>query len=332
MFLIDTSGSMEDAGKLPLLKQSLALMLPELRAQDQVAIVAYAGAAGLVLPPTAAGDRATILAALDQLAAGGSTAGAEGIRLAYQVAEGMAGQGEVSRVLLATDGDFNVGIDDPEALKTYIEGKRASGSYLSVLGFGRGNLDDATMQALAQNGNGTASYIDTLSEARKVLVDQLSGALYPIADNVKIQVEWNPAEVAEYRLIGYETRALAREDFNNDKVDAGDIGAGAQVTAIYEVTAPGSPALLNDPLRYGAAVATEGAISCLEMAAELQVGQVRRPRATWPSKSAEEENQPSKAWSSAQNKSRTFMTHPFSVQGACHDASDSGRRIREMPR
>ena len=259
VFLIDTSGSMEDAGKLPLLKQSLALMLPELRPQDQVAIVAYAGSAGLVLPPTAAGDRAVILAALDQLAAGGSTAGAEGIRLAYQVAEGMAGKGEVSRVLLATDGDFNVGIDDPEALKTYIAGKRASGSYLSVLGFGRGNLDDATMQALAQNGNGTAAYIDTLSEARKVLVDQLAGALYPIADNVKIQIEWNPAEVAEYRLIGYETRALAREDFNNDKVDAGDIGAGAQVTAIYEVTAPGSPALRNDPLRYGAAVTPEGA-------------------------------------------------------------------------
>jgi Ca-activated chloride channel family protein len=258
VFLIDTSGSMEDANKLPLLKQSLALMLPELRAEDQVAIVAYAGSAGLVLPPTAAGDRTTILAALDQLAAGGSTAGAEGIRLAYQVAEGMAGQGEVSRVLLATDGDFNVGIDDPEALKTYIEGKRASGTYLSVLGFGRGNLDDATMQALAQNGNGTAAYIDTLSEARKVLVDQLSGALYPIADNVKIQVEWNPAQVAEYRLIGYETRALAREDFNNDKVDAGDIGAGAQVTAIYEVTAPGSPALLNDPLRYGAAAPATG--------------------------------------------------------------------------
>ena len=170
----------------------------------------------------------------------------------------MAGQGEVSRVLLATDGDFNVGIDDPDALKTYIEGKRASGSYLSVLGFGRGNLDDATMQALAQNGNGTAAYIDTLSEARKVLVDQLSGALYPIADNVKIQIEWNPAQVAEYRLIGYETRVLAREDFNNDKVDAGDIGAGAQVTAIYEVTAPGSPALLNDPLRYGAAAPATG--------------------------------------------------------------------------
>jgi Ca-activated chloride channel family protein len=252
VFLIDTSGSMEDASKLPLLKQSLALMLPELRAGDQVAIVAYAGSAGLVLPPTPASDRAAILGALDNLAAGGSTAGAEGLQLAYQVAEGMKAEGEVSRVLLATDGDFNVGIADPADLTTLIEAERDSGTYLSVLGFGRGNLDDATMQALAQNGNGTASYIDTLSEARKVLVDQLSGALFPIADNVKIQVEWNPARVAEYRLIGYETRALQREDFNNDKVDAGDIGAGTQVTAIYEITPPGSAALLNDPLRYGA--------------------------------------------------------------------------------
>ncbi len=252
VFLIDTSGSMEDANKLPLLKQSLALMLPQLQPQDQVAIVAYAGSAGQVLAPTAASDRAAIMGALDTLAAGGSTAGAEGIALAYQVAKSMAQDGEVSRVLLATDGDFNVGIDDPDALKTYIAEQRKSGVYLSVLGFGRGNLDDATMQALAQNGNGTASYIDTLTEARKVLVDQLQGALYPIADNVKIQVEWNPAEVAEYRLIGYETRALRREDFNNDKVDAGDIGAGAQVTALYEITAPDSPALTNSPLRYGA--------------------------------------------------------------------------------
>lgn len=256
VFLIDTSGSMEDANKLPLLKQSLALMLPQLRAEDQVAIVAYAGSAGLVLPPTAASDKAAILAALDNLDAGGSTAGAEGLALAYQVAEGMKAKGEVSRVLLATDGDFNVGIDDPADLTKLIEKQRETGTYLSVLGFGRGNLDDATMQALAQNGNGTASYIDTLNEAQKVLVDQLAGALYPIADNVKIQVEWNPATVAEYRLIGYETRALQREDFNNDKVDAGDIGAGTQVTAIYEITPPGSPALLNDPLRYGSAPAT----------------------------------------------------------------------------
>lgn len=258
VFLIDTSGSMDEPMKLPLLKQSLALVLPDLRPEDQVAIVAYAGSAGQVLPPTPARDRASILGALDRLAAGGSTAGAEGIALAYDTAKAMTAAGEVSRVLLATDGDFNVGIDDPEALKTFIAKEREAGVYLSVLGFGRGNLDDATMQALAQNGNGMAAYIDSLSEARKVLVDQLSGALFPIADNVKIQIEWNPATVAEYRLIGYETRALRREDFNNDKVDAGDIGAGAQVTAIYEITAPGSPALRNDPLRYGAATAGGG--------------------------------------------------------------------------
>ena len=251
VFLIDTSGSMDDPKKLPLLKQSFGLMLGQLRPEDRVAIVAYAGSAGLVLEPTAASDRATILAALDRLDAGGSTAGAEGLRQAYQVAESMAEDGEVSRILLATDGDFNVGIHDPEELKDFIAKKRDSGTYLSVLGFGRGNLDDATMQALAQNGNGTAAYIDTLSEAQKVLVDQLSGALFPIADDVKIQIEFNPAAVAEYRLIGYETRALAREDFNNDKVDAGEIGAGHQVTALYEVTPVGSPAVLNEPLRYG---------------------------------------------------------------------------------
>lgn len=259
VFLIDTSGSMEDPMKLGLLKQSLALMLPELRPEDQIAIVAYAGSAGLVLPATAAADRATILAALDNLTAGGSTAGAEGLELAYQVAKGMQAEGEVSRILLATDGDFNVGVSDPDGLTAYVAKKREQDStYLSVLGFGRGNLDDATMQALAQNGNGQAAYIDTLSEARKVLVDQLTGALFAIAEDVKVQVEWNPAQVAEYRLIGYETRALRREDFNNDAVDAGEIGAGLQVTAIYEVTAPGSDALLNDPLRYGTATATDG--------------------------------------------------------------------------
>jgi Ca-activated chloride channel homolog len=252
VFLIDTSGSMEDANKLPLLKQSFALMLGKLRPQDRVAIVAYAGSAGQVLAPTAASDRGAILNALNNLAAGGSTAGAQGLALAYQVAGEMAEAGEVSRVILATDGDFNVGIDNPDDLKAYIATQRDQGTYLSVLGFGRGNLDDATMQALAQNGNGTAAYIDTLAEAQKVLVDQLTGALFPIADDVKIQVEWNPASVAEYRLIGYETRALRREDFNNDRIDAGEIGAGLQVTALYEVTAPGSPALLNDPLRYGA--------------------------------------------------------------------------------
>lgn len=255
VFLIDTSGSMDQPNKLPLLKQSLALLLGDLRAEDQVAIVAYAGSAGEVLPPTPASERPLILGALDRLNAGGATAGAEGLTLAYRLAESMTSAGEVSRILLATDGDFNLGIDDPQGLAAAVARKRATGVYLSVLGFGRGNLDDAVMQSLAQNGNGMAAYIDTLQEARKVLVDQLTGALFPIADDVKIQVEWNPAQVAEYRLIGYETRALRREDFNNDAVDAGEIGAGHAVTAIYEVTAPGSPALLHDPLRYGTAVA-----------------------------------------------------------------------------
>ena len=255
VFLIDTSGSMDQPDKLPLLKQSFALMLSQLRPGDEVAIVTYAGSAGQVLAPTPAAERETILAALDRLGAGGSTAGQAGLQQAYAVARGMAAAGEVGRVILATDGDFNVGLSDPEALKDYIERQAEDGTYLSVLGFGRGNLDDATMQALAQNGNGTASYIDTLQEAQKVLVDQLSGALYPIADDVKIQVEWNPARIAEYRLLGYETRALRREDFSNDAVDAGEIGAGHQVTALYEVTPLGSPARRTDPLRYGAAPA-----------------------------------------------------------------------------
>jgi Ca-activated chloride channel homolog len=266
VFLIDTSGSMDEPNKLPLLKQSLSLMLAELRPEDEVAMVVYAGSAGQVLAPTKAADRAAIMAALDNLAAGGSTAGAEGLELAYQVAEGMKTDNQVTRILLATDGDFNVGVSDPDGLEAYVAKKRETGTYLSVLGFGRGNLDDAVMQALAQNGNGTAAYIDTLSEARKVLVDQLSGALFPIADDVKIQVEWNPATVAEYRLIGYETRALRREDFNNDAVDAGEIGAGTQVTAIYEVTAPGSDALLNDPLRYGSTTeGTDGELGFLRL-------------------------------------------------------------------
>ncbi|MYA89239.1 MAG: DUF3520 domain-containing protein [Boseongicola sp. SB0662_bin_57] len=250
VFLIDTSGSMDEANKLPLLKQSLRLLLGQLRPEDEVAVVTYAGSAGQVLDPTPARDRAAIHASLDVLEAGGSTAGQAGLQQAYATARGMTEVGEVTRVILATDGDFNVGLSDPERLKRFIERQAATGTYLSVLGFGRGNLDDATMQALAQNGNGTAAHVDTLGEARKVLVDQLSGALFPIADDVKIQVEFNPAQIAEYRLIGYETRALRRADFNNDAVDAGEIGAGHSVTAIYEVTPVGSPARLTDPLRY----------------------------------------------------------------------------------
>ncbi|WP_425074305.1 vWA domain-containing protein [Sagittula sp. S175] len=264
VFLVDTSGSMQDANKLPLLKQSFRLMLGQLGAEDRVSIVTYAGSAGRVLEPTPASERQTILAALDRLEAGGSTAGQAGLQQAYATAAEMKRDGAVARVILATDGDFNVGISEPGKLKDYIAAQRDSGTYLSVLGFGRGNLDDATMQALAQNGNGMAAYIDTLAEAQKVLVDQLTGALVPIADDVKIQVEWNPALVAEYRLIGYETRALRREDFNNDKVDAGEIGAGHQVTALYEITPVGSDARMTDPLRYAAEVSPSAEAAAVE--------------------------------------------------------------------
>ena len=242
VFLIDTSGSMENYKKLPLLKKSFPLLLAQLKPTDRVSIVTYAGSSGVALEPTRASERATILARLEALHSGGSTAGHEGLQLAYRQAEKMQGEGRVRRVILATDGDFNVGISDKDELKRYVEEKRNNGVYLSVLGFGQRNYNDGLMQALAQNGNGFSAHIDSLSEAMKVLVDQVSGTLVTIANDVKIQVEFNPAEVAEYRLIGYETRALAREDFKNDKVDSGDIGAGHTVTALYEITPVGSPA------------------------------------------------------------------------------------------
>lgn len=274
VFLIDTSGSMQDPNKLPLLKTSLKMALGKLRAEDQVAIVAYAGSAGLVLEPTSAIEYETIVAALDALEAGGGTNGQGGLEQAYATAAGMMGEGEIGRILLATDGDFNVGLSGIDELKDFISDRRDTGTYLSVLGFGRGNLDDATMQVLAQNGNGQAAYIDTIHEAQKVLVDQLTGALFPIANDVKVQVEWNPAEVAEYRLIGYETRALKREDFANDKVDAGEIGGGHSVTALYEVTPVGSEARLTEPLRCGAPEGDEGADE-LRLMPEPELGYLR---------------------------------------------------------
>ncbi len=250
VFLLDVSGSMNAPDKLPLLVNSFKLLLDTLGPEDSVAIVVYAGAAGTVLEPTKAAEKGKILAALDQLRAGGSTAGAEGIRQAYALAEANLDPEAVNRVILATDGDFNVGITDREELKSFIERKRKSGVFLSVLGFGQGNLNDHLMQTLAQNGNGVAAYIDTLNEARKVLVEEATSTLFPIAKDVKIQVEFNPDTVSEYRLIGYETRALEREDFANDKVDAGDIGAGHTVTAIYEITLKGSGNELIGPSRY----------------------------------------------------------------------------------
>lgn len=246
VFLLDVSGSMNAQDKLPLVKQSLHLLLGQLHPEDTVAIVVYAGAAGTVLEPTPVSDKGKILAALNRLSAGGSTAGAAGIQLAYQLAESAFVEGGINRIMLATDGDFNVGITDQSELKGFVERKRASGIYLSVLGFGQGNYQDALMQELAQNGNGIATYIDSLSEARKVLVDEARSQLFPIANDVKIQVEFNPATVSEYRLLGYETRSLKREDFANDKVDAGEIGAGHTVTAIYEITPRGGQGLLGD--------------------------------------------------------------------------------------
>lgn len=251
VFLIDTSGSMADANKLPLLQQSFRLLLSTLRDEDEVAIVTYAGSAGVLLEPTKVTEKSVILEKINALTSGGSTAGHAGLKGAYALAEKMTGEGEQTRVILATDGDFNVGLADTESLKRFVTDKRKRGTALSVLGFGRGNYNDELMQTLAQNGQGVAAYIDTLSEARKVLVDQVVSSISMIAQDVKIQVEFNPATVAEYRLIGYETRALKTEDFKNDKVDAGDIGAGHNVTAIYEVTPVGSPAQKFSDLRYG---------------------------------------------------------------------------------
>jgi Ca-activated chloride channel family protein len=253
VFLIDVSGSMDQPDKLPLLKSSFRMLVNQMAADDTISIVTYAGDAGTVLEPTKASDKARILAAIDNLTPGGSTAGEAGIREAYRLAEASFVKDGVNRVMLATDGDFNVGQTDDDDLKRLIEQKRQSGVFLSVLGFGRGNLNDAMMQEIAQNGNGQAAYIDTLAEAEKALVQEAGSTLFPIAKDVKIQVEFNPEKIAEYRLIGYETRALNREDFNDDKKDAGEIGSGHSVTAIYEVTPKGSPAQQIDDLRYGQA-------------------------------------------------------------------------------
>ena len=249
VFLIDTSGSMNSPNKLPLVQRSLNMLLDELDERDTVAIVTYAGHAGTALEPTPVSEKERIRAVINRLGAGGSTAGAEGIRQAYDLAKENYDPKGVNRVILATDGDFNVGITDPGELKGYVERERGKGVFLSVLGFGMGNYNDALMQTLAQNGNGVAAYIDNVGEARKTLVAEASANLFTIAKDVKIQVEFNPAAVAEYRLIGYETRALNRDDFDNDKVDAGDVGSGQTVTALYEVVPVGGKRTMDD-LRY----------------------------------------------------------------------------------
>lgn len=253
VFLLDVSGSMNDPDKLPLLKQGLKILVNQLSSKDRVAIVVYAGSSGLVLPSTSVDRKAEIIAALDRLEAGGSTNGGQGIQLAYNVAQQNFIQGGNNRVILATDGDFNVGLTGDNELVNLIEQKRQSGVFLSVLGFGTGNTNDSMMEKLANKGNGNYAYIDTVEEARKALGQQVAGTLYTIAKDVKIQVEFNPAQAAGYRLIGYENRILADRDFNDDKKDAGEIGAGISVTALYEVVPIGqkveNPGV--DELKYG---------------------------------------------------------------------------------
>jgi Ca-activated chloride channel family protein len=247
VFLVDVSGSMNEPDKLPLVKTALQGLAEELGEKDRVSIVVYAGAAGLVLPPT--NNKAEIRAALDHLSAGGSTAGGAGLQLAYEVARGTFIKEGVNRILLATDGDFNVGVSDTKALLETIEKQRDSGITLTTLGFGQGNYNEAMMEQIADHGNGNYAYIDTALEARKVLSGQMSSTLFTIAGDVKIQVEFNPAAVSQYRLLGYENRALREEDFNNDKVDAGEIGARHQVTAVYEIVPAGTPGWIG-PHRY----------------------------------------------------------------------------------
>ncbi len=257
VFLVDVSGSMDRREGLPLVKSTLKLLVDQLREQDRVSLVVYAGESRVVLKPTSGRDKVKIRNAIDQLTAGGSTAGASGIELAYQMArEGFIDKG-INRILLATDGDFNVGISDFDSLKQMAASQRKSGVSLTTLGFGVDNYNEHLMEQLADAGDGNYAYIDNLREARKVLVDQLSSTLAVVARDVKLQVEFNPARVSEYRLLGYENRALKREDFNNDKVDAGELGAGHTVTALYEIVPKGEKGWL-EPLRYAAAPAGEG--------------------------------------------------------------------------
>jgi Ca-activated chloride channel family protein len=267
VFLIDVSGSMNEPLKLPLVKSSLHMLVDRLRHEDRIALAVYAGSSGLVLPPTSGDDKGKIARAIDQLEAGGSTNGAEGITLAYQVAREAFQKGGINRVVLATDGDFNVGVTDEGALIRLIEDERKGGTFLSVLGFGMGNLKDSTMEKLADHGNGNYAYIDSLEEARKVLVTQAGGTLVTIAKDVKLQLEFNPKRVAEYRLIGYENRVLHDEDFKDDAKDAGDIGAGHSVTALYELV-PASKTGASpktDSMRYQATAALTPAAQSNEL-------------------------------------------------------------------
>lgn len=302
VFLLDVSGSMQSPDKLPLLQRSMDLLVRNLRAEDNVAIVVYAGASGVVLQPTSGENQSQILSALGRLSAGGSTNGAAGITEAYALAHRTFKKSGINRVILATDGDFNVGTTSEGELVSLIEKERKGGVFLTVLGFGRGNLKDSTMEKLADKGNGNYAYIDSLSEARKVLVEESGATLVTVAKDVKFQVEFNPAVVESYRLVGYENRMLAAQDFNDDTKDAGEMGAGHSVTALYEVVPRGtkSPASSTDPLKYQ----KEGAIT--KITAELATVKLRYKTPTGSTSTKLEyvvQNEP-KALSSADGEHR----------------------------
>jgi len=252
VFLLDVSGSMDSPDKLPLLKAAFKLLVGQLRERDRIAIVVYAGAAGLILPSTPGNKKGRIIKALDMLMAGGSTNGGQGIKLAYRIASENFIRGGNNRIIIATDGDFNVGVSSTAELVRLVENRRKGGIFLTVLGFGTGNYKDSRMENLADKGNGNYAYIDSLLEAKKVLVKEMGGTLFTIAKDVKIQVEFNPARVAAYRLIGYENRLLRKEDFNDDRKDAGELGSGHSVTALYEIVPAGSKSNIQavDPLKY----------------------------------------------------------------------------------
>ena len=250
VFLLDVSGSMGNPDKLPLMQKSFNLLVDQLRPQDHVSIVVYAGDSGVTLEPTAGDQKQTIINAINQLRSGGSTHGSAGIHLAYELAQANFDKDSINRVIIGTDGDFNVGTVGIDSLKDLIESKRESGVFLNVLGFGTGNYNDHLMEELSNHGNGVAYYIDSYQEARKIFSEQLTATLQTVAKDVKIQVEFNPENVAEYRLIGYDNRQLNREDFNNDKIDAGEMGSGHTVTALYEIVPTQGEFRFNDPLRY----------------------------------------------------------------------------------
>jgi Ca-activated chloride channel family protein len=306
VFLLDVSGSMQPANKLPLVQQAMSMLVRKLGNRDRVAIAVYAGASGLVLPSTSCERQETILGALDRLQAGGSTNGGEGIQLAYQVAKQNFVRGGTNRVILCTDGDFNVGITNRGDLTRLIEKEAAGGVFLTVLGFGMGNLKDATLEQLADKGNGNYGYVDSPAEARKLLVEQLGGTLVTIAKDVKIQVEFNPAHAASYRLIGYENRILRKEDFNNDRIDAGEIGAGHTVTALYEVVPPGvaSGTTAVDPLKY------------------------QPPKPAMPAANASRELLTLKLrYKQPEGQTSTLVEHPFTDKGAHWAASSRDFRF-----